>query len=283
MSNDFEKRFIADLGQKLGHLEGILGAYLPQRVFDRAVQQKTIDCSKSAFSRLLSGQRRAANWELARFVELFELARNGFDYRLFFGSINEFESSLEQAGIGSCGVSARYRLREALRNEVSPMAEIKVFRDRLLNVGGIGEAEKDSGILCLTSRHNVSLTVPLVPPTSERNFLLLLHDYPDGRATSCLMPSVFAPEYEIGGNSVRLPLSSSGYLSFPVNGKSGYRCLYGLQSPTDLASLIELEKPEEGVVDIHDHQIATLVDYLLNVSSGERAQTYVTFAEYFLK
>jgi hypothetical protein len=283
MRNDFEKRSIPDMGQKLSHLEGILGAYLPQRVFDSDVQQKEIDCNKFAFSRLRSGQRRAANWELGRFIELFELAKFGFDYRVFFGSFEQFEADLQRAGVGSYGTPVAQRLREALRAEVSPKAEITVRRDKLLNVGGIGGFEEDAGVLCLTKRDNVTLTVPLKPVNSGQDYLLLLHDFPSDRATSCLMPSVFAPEYEVSGTSIRLPMHTSGYLSFPVNGEGGYRCLYGIQSSTNLASFIGLENADEGVLDIHSHQIALLVDYLVNAAPEERAKTHVSFGEYLLK
>lgn len=283
MSIDFEKRSIEDFGQKLSHLEGLLGAYLPQRLFDSNVQQKTIDCNKFSFSRLRTGARKAANWELARFIDLFDLAKYGFDYRLFFESFTQFDAVLKQAGVGSYGASAQQQLREALRKACEPGANIKVTRDRRLNIGGIGGAEERGGILCLNSWDKVTLRLPLKPSSGEQDYMLLLHDYPDGRATSCLMPSVFAPEHEVTGTNLRLPLSSSGYLSFPVGGKSGYRCLYGIQSPTDLAACIGLKTPEFSIVDIDGHQIATLVDYLLHVSDDERLGTQVSFAEYMLQ
>ena len=96
------------------------------------------------------------------------------------------------------------------------------------------------------------------------------------------MPSVFAPETEVAGTRLRLPLNSSGHLSFPVGGKGGYRCLYGLQSPTNLARYIDLDAAEDGVLDIHDHQINMLVDFLQNVSAEERAKTHLSFAKYVL-
>ena len=283
MAEDFGKNYIADLGRKLSHLQGALGAYLPQRVFDTEVQKEIIDCDKYAFSRLLAGKRMAANWELGRFVDLFELARYGFDYRIFLQPLGDFEAAIADAGVGCYGVTARYRLRERLRSKVAPTVRIKVSRDRHLNVGGIGGVAEDTGIMCLTPRDQVTLTVPLHPVQDQRHFLLLLHDFPGGRATSCLMPSIFAPENGVFSNSVRLPLVSSGYFSFPVNGSPGYRCLYGIESPTDLAAYIGLLEPEAGVPDIHDSQIALLVDYLENSSREEQARTHVTFAEYLLK
>lgn len=283
MSSDFEKRSIADLGQKLSHIEGILGAYLPKHVFDGDVQQRTIDCTKYSFSRMRSGQRKAANWELARLIELFNLSRFDFDYRLFFGSFEEFDTALRRAGVGSYGSSVAERLRETLRAQVALDAEIKIRRDRRLNVGGIGGLEDDIGLTSLTQRDTVTLTVPLAPVENERSYLLLLHDFPSERAMSCLMPSVFAPAREVSGSSVRLPLVASGHLSFPVGGTSGYRCLYGIQTNTDLVSYIGLEDAENATPDIHSHQITMLVDYLANATTPGKERIHVSFGEYLLK
>ena len=138
-------------------------------------------------------------------------------------------------------------------------------------------------MLCLTKRDNVTLTIPLKPTNSGQDYLLLLHDFPSDRGTSCLMPSIFAPEYEVSGASIRLPMHTSGYLSFPVNGVGGYRCLYGIQSPTHLASFIGLSDADEKVTDIQSYHIALLVDYLVNAAQEERANTHVSFGEYLLK
>ena len=283
MSDDFEKHAMPDFGRKLAHLEGILGAYLPKRVFSSAVQQKCIDCTKSTFTRICSGQRKVANWELGRFVELFELGRHGFDYRLFLLSFEEFDAALRSRGVGSFGVSARFRLRELLRSHVDSSSPIRIMRDRRLNVGGIGGTETEDGIMCLTAWHSVSLTIPLELAAGESAYMLLLHDFPDGRATSCLMPSSYAPEHRVSTQTLRLPQPSSGFLSFPVHGVSGYRCLYGIQSKTDLAAYVGLQGATDMVADIDNHQIAMLVDFLGNVSAHERAQTRVTFTEYILK
>ena len=62
MAEDFDKHRIGDLGQKLAHLEGVLGAYLPQHTFESAVQKEALDLDKFQFSRLRSGVRMVANW-----------------------------------------------------------------------------------------------------------------------------------------------------------------------------------------------------------------------------
>ena len=283
MSNEFEKRPIADLGQKLAHLEGILGAYLPRLEFDADMQQKVLDCTKFSFSRLRSGKRHAANWELARFIELFDLASSGFDYRLFLGSFEEFETSLKRAGIGSYGSAAAHRLREVLRQQVKANARITIHRDRRLSAGGIGTIDEDLGVMCLTHRDKVSLQVPIRKEGVATDHLLLLQDFPAGRATSCLMPSYFAPEPRLTQPNLRLPQSVSGYLSFPVGGKAGYRCLYGIQSSLDLATYIGLDNTADSVPDIQDHHVAMLVDFLGNMSAHQRAQTSVSFGEYLVK
>jgi hypothetical protein len=127
------------------------------------------------------------------------------------------------------------------------------------------------------------LTVPLAPMAKEKSYFLLLHDFPAERAMSCLMPSVFAPEREVSGTSLRLPLVASGHISFPVGGTSGYRCLYGIQTTTDLVSYIGLEDAEHGTPDIHSRQITMLVDFLANAASAGKERLHVGFGEYLLK
>ncbi len=283
MSTEFEKHTIEDFGQKLAHLEGILGAYLPKHVFDSEVQQQTIDCNKFTFSRLRSGKRKAVNWELGRFIELFDLAKFQFDYRLFLLPFDEFGQELKRAGAGSHGTTVAEQLREALRKAVNPKAEITIHRDRVLNVGGIGDIEDDPRVLQLTQRDKVTLKVPLQAATANTDHLLLLHDFPSGRATSCLMPSIFAPNPGLSGQSIRLPQSASGHFSFPVGGAGGYRCLYGIQSSTDLAAYIGLKDAPNTVPEVQAGQVAMLVDFLGNASAQEREQIYVSFGEYLLK
>ena len=97
------------------------------------------------------------------------------------------------------------------------------------------------------------------------------------------MPSYFAPEPRLTQPNLRLPQSVSGYLSFPVGGKAGYRCLYGIQSSLDLATYIGLDNTADSVPDIQDHHVAMLVDFLGNMSAHQRAQTSVSFGEYLVK
>lgn len=283
MTSDTDRKPLPDLGQKLAHVEGILGAYLPQYVFAGATHMRSLDCDKSSLSRLKNGKRPAGNWELARFIELYDLARHGFDYRLFRLPFADFETALRDEGVGSHGSSAAERLREALRARVLPGAAITIRRERALNIGGIGFRDDAPGPLCLTPRDRVTLTLPLQPGPARGSHLLLLHDFPGSRAMSCLMPSVFAPRQPVTGSYLMLPQPESDDLSFSVGGTPGYRCLYGIQSDMDLAAYIELKNPEATVSDIHAHQVAKLVDLLSHASAGTRDRMHLSFAEYLLK
>ena len=279
MTPDFDRHLIADFGQKLAHLEGVLGAYLPRNVFDSDVQQRHIDCDKFIFSRLRNGKRRAANWELARFVELFDLGRFGFDYRLFLLPFDDFGDRLRQAGVGSHGATAAHHLREALRARVDPGARITIRRDRVLGIGGIGEAP-DPGLTTLTQRDRVTLHLPAGPVAG---YLLLLHDHPAGRAMACLMPSSYAPDGTATAQGLILPQNASGESSFPVGGDAGYRCLYAIRSQVDLAQLIGLADADSGVPDVTAGQVATLVDLMTNAAATKGDLFHVAFGEYLLK
>lgn len=283
MMAEFEKHTIEDFGQKLAHLEGLLGAYLPKHTFGSELQQQVLDCNKFQFSRLKSGKRMAANWELARFIDLFDLARFRFDYRLFLEPFTDFDAALKRAGVGSYGVSTEGQLREALRQRIDPTTPISIHRDRVLNVGGIGGDEDHGGLAYFTPRDKVTLKITLRKPVKQAGHFLLLHDFPNGRAMSCLMPSMFAPEPLSDRQTFRLPQSSSGYLAFPVSGDAGYRCLYGLHTVTNLPDYIGLTDATSGVVDLTFAQVALLVDFLTHVSEKGDESVYVSFGEYLLK
>ena len=279
MTQDFDRHRIADFGQKLAHLEGILGAYLPRIVFDSDVQQRQIDCDKFVFSRLRNGKRMAANWELARFVELFDLARFGFDYRLFLLPFDAFSDSLRRAGVGSYGATAAHHLREALRARVDPRARISIRCGRVLGIGGIGE-EPEPGLTTLTPLDRVTLHLP---PGPVAGHLLLLHDHPAGRAMACLMPSTYAPDGKVTTQGLVLPQLRSDHSSFPVGGDPGYRCLYAVRSRIDLAQLIGLDGADSGVPDVTTGQVAVLVDLMTNAAATDGDLLHVAFGEYLLK
>ncbi|WGW03629.1 hypothetical protein [Tropicibacter oceani] len=280
-STDSAKRALPDLGRKLDHLEGLLGAYLPRRSFLGSEQQRALDCDKPAFSRMRSGQRMVANWELARFVEVFRLSDNGLDYRVFLQPFDDFDAALRRASVGSYGQSATARLREALRRLVPKAQPIVIRRDMRLNVGGIGGAPAQDQILRLRQSNRVCLTIPLAA-CDERRHLFVLHDFPRARAMSCLMPSLFAPQTAVSGTTVTLPLPGSGHADFFVGGDPGYRCLYGIQCQQDIARMIALEDAETSVPGIRDDQFALLIDILESGALGDKSRVSVTFAEYIL-
>ncbi|MEE3317021.1 MAG: hypothetical protein VX202_04600 [Pseudomonadota bacterium] len=283
MYSEYEKHAIEDLGQKLAHLEGVLGAYLPQEVFDSEAQQKRLKCNKYSFSRMKSGIRRASNWELSNFVEMFDLARYGLDYRVFLLAMDAFNSELKDRGVGTYGATSAEQFREVLRAQIDPTAPITIHRDKTMNVGGIGYSDPDPKVVTLTARDRVALRVPLFPSPEPARYLLLLHDFPARRSTSCLMPSEYAPD-EIGsGQTLTLPQHESGLLTFPVGGETGYRCMYGIQSSVDLGTYVGLKDPTNTVPEFTPAHMAALVDFLKNASEDLKAATHVTFGEYLLK
>jgi len=281
MSNDFEKHWIPDLGQKLAHLEGVLGAYLPKHTFDGGFQQGAVDADKYSFSRLRNGRRQVSNWELGCFIEIFDLARYELDYRVFLKPLNEFEKVLRQSGVGSYGSTAAEQMRELLRASVNVVEQIKISRDRRLNVGGIGAEEEEPDMPCLTPRDRVALTVPL-KMSEPSDHLLLLHDFPSARSMSTLLPSLYAPEPVPVGQSIRLPQTASGYVTFPVGGKPGYRCLYAIRTDLDLTRLLELQDPENTVPEVNPQKMALFMNALKNAVLNKNRPVQIAFGEYVL-
>ena len=204
-------------------------------------------------------------------------------YRLFLSPFEAFDAALRQAGVGSYGSTAAERLRERLRGLVKGPGGIVIHRDSPLNVGGIGHSDTQRGPMVLTPRDRVRLTVPLVSGSTKARHLLLLHDFPAHRATSCLVPSVFAPDPIDDGTTLRLPQVSSGHMSFPVGGLPGYRCLYGIQSAFDLGRSIGLYDGEAEVPDVTAAQVALLLDAVTRLVDERHGIINVTFGEYLLK
>lgn len=284
MADDFDKHRLADLGQKLAHLEGVLGAYLPQQTFSSELQKQALDVDKFQFSRLRSGVQKVANWQLGVFVEMFDLNCYGLDYRLFLEDFNGFDRLLKEQGVGCYGASVAGRLRERLRAKADMRVPIQIRRDRLLNVGGIGGETPAPGLVQLTSRDRVSLIVTPQRPVKDAGHFLLLHDFPRARAMSCLMPSLYAPDPLSGDGPFRLPQPTGyGDLTFPVAGDPGYRCLYGVQTATNLAAYIGLKNSADDVVDLTPPQITLLVDFLSHAAPDGSDAVHVCFGEYLMK
>jgi hypothetical protein len=283
MSNiDLEKRKIPDLGEKISHLEGVMGAYLPNSSFDGKIQQKLLGCDKTVFSRMKSGQRHVANWELGRLTDHFRLSTYKLDYRVFLNDFDGFDSALREKGVGTYGDTASGQLRKALRQRIDMDHPVEIRRVRDLNVGGIGMEHEDDSLLRLRPSSQVTVSIRLTINIAVAPFLFILHDYPEGHAMSCLMPSKYAPASRVSGDILHLPLPASGLVAFPVGGRPGYRCLYAIQSSKNFPRIIGLEGPESGVVDITHDQLAQMLIILENTRNGAQGVSAVTFAEYTL-
>lgn len=282
VSIDFQKHTVEDLGRKLAHIEGIMGAYLPSHVFDSKELERKIDSTKFAVSRLKSGQRKAANWELGRMIDLFDLARYGFDYRLFLLSFGDFCAALKAAGVGSYGASVAGHLRDLLRESVPKGGKILIRTIRKMNVGGIGFEDDSPHLPSFRWGARVTLQVALAPPKEAGQYFMLLHDFPAGRSMACLMPSKYAPDHRITGRTLILPQLESNTESFFVGGKPGYRCFYGIQSPFDLAALLQFENASLEVPELTAGQVTVLLDVLRTLPGEHRAALRVHFAEYLL-
>ncbi|WP_333713915.1 hypothetical protein [Yoonia sp.] len=282
MNIDFQKHTITDLGRKLAHIEGVTGAYLPSHVFDSKELERTIDTTKFSVSRMKTGQRKAANWELARFVDLFDLARFGFDYRLFLLEFPEFCAALKAAGVGSYGASVAEHLRETLREGVPQGGKILIRTDMRLSVGGIGFEDDGPRLPSFRWGARVTLQIALAPLKEAGHYLLLLHDFPAGRSMGSLMPSRYAPDHRITGQTLILPQLLSNEESFFVGGKPGYRCLYGIQSPFDLAALLGFEDASAHVPELTSRQVTVLLEVLRNLPAEHRAAIRINFGEYLL-
>lgn len=279
---DLEKRRLPDLGEKISHLEGIMGAYLPSTSFDGKVQQKLLGCDKAVFSRMKSGQRHVTNWELGRLANHFQLSTYDLDYRVFLNGFDIFDAALQEKGVGAYGDTASGQLRKTLRQRIIAKHPIEIRRVRELNVGGIGMEHEDDGLLKLRPSSEVTVSVHLTLDTAVASYLFILHDFPEGHAMSCLMPSRFAPAARVSGSLLHLPLADSGLVSFPVGGPPGYRCLYGIQSSKNFPSILGLEEPEFGVVDITHDQLSQMLIILENSKDDAHGASAVTFAEYTL-
>lgn len=279
---DLEKRKLPDLGEKISHLEGIMGAYLPSTSFDGKVQQKLLGHDKAVFSRMKSGQRHVTNWELGRLTDHFQLSTYDLDYRVFLNAFDTFETALREKGVGAYGDTASGQLRKTLRQRIIAKHPIEILNVRKLNVGGIGMEHEDDGLMKLRPSSQVTVTVRLTLDTAVAPYLIILHDFPERHAMSCLMPSKFAPASRISESILHLPLPDSGFVSFPVGGPPGYRCLYAIQSSKNFPSVLGLEEPEFGVMDITHDQLSQMLVILENAKDDAHGTSAVTFAEYTL-
>lgn len=213
-----------DLGKKLAHLAGVMGASVPAIYTRAGYQARQLGISDQQMSHKKRGRDAISNAELSHLVEIFSLRDIGLDYRLFLLPFDEFEAMLRKSAAGTYGLPLVQRIRKSLIDAADPKWPITICKANGLR-GGIG-SDASSGVSRLSFHDQVYLLIP-IPGDGH---LLLLNDSPEEGDVSCLMPSCFAAQTEVGGNSVRIPLAADAS-TFPVGGPIGLHRLFAIWSP----------------------------------------------------
>ena len=232
---------LPDLGRKLDHLLGIMGAYLPHDVSVDRFQARCCNTTFATFSRKRVGLAPVNTYELGALAALFQLGPE-LDYRLFYLDFEAFDQALRAARKGCYGPSPIERNRSVLRAAADPERRITIELLRPRHVGGIGGDLSSIDPPTFRVGDRVRLHVPL-DPKGRDGHLYVFNDLPSRDEMACLMPSPYAPDTRVRGTSVRLPLEDVGPSSFPVSGPTDVlRRLYALWSDSPLGRFLPLEK-----------------------------------------
>lgn len=210
------------LGEKLDVLEGILGVGLPAVYFKRAHQAEWIGTTPQQFTRKCKGKEAVSNRDLSKLIDLYKIG-SSFDFRLFDLEIAEIPVVLSKAKIGSYGQPTTMRFREQLIAASNPEKPITICRATSKRAGGIGGESFVSEVQQFRIQDRVYLHIPI----PGEGYLILLNDHPAKDEITVLMPSQFATETFVKGNSIRVP-TEQDLPYFPVAGPAGFYRLFAV-------------------------------------------------------
>lgn len=265
---------VADLGEKLDHLEGVLGYKFDARYFRSSYLAELCRTSPTQWSRKRGGGEAVSNFELSKLVDRFELGPK-LDYRLFRLDLDAFKAALEQAGVGTYGPRTGNRYRQMLIDAADRRKRIAICRAEDSQRGGIGRVSDAS---MSDARLYVGDLVYLHIPIPAAGHLVVLND--DRKAeTHCLMPSLYAPHTAVTGNSVQVPTSLE-YPYLAVADPAGRYRIFAIWTadPLLLAFLDNLDADAEPALLTENDlaQLATTVGHL----QGQQERLKVVIGDY---
>ncbi len=217
------------LGKKLEYLAGILGATLPSTYFTNKYQANRMQIDEAQMTKKKAGREAISNQQLSTLIDMFRLGGQ-FDHGLFLMEYEEFVEALKSAKVGTHGPPASLRYRRILIDAADPSSPIVICREAPQR-GGIGTTHEGSNWVTLAIHDKIYLHIPL----PDDGHLLVLNDSPQEDTFDCLLPSTFAMDTLVSGNSVRLP-SERNLPHFPVGGPTGFYRLFALWSRDSLLS-----------------------------------------------
>ena len=266
-----------ELGKKLDHLEGILGATLPSLYFVQDYQAKRLKTSPAQLSRKRNGTQNISNGELSAFIDLFHLGKH-FDYRLFQVDFGLFDESLKGSMVGTYGEPTSLRYRQLLISAADRTKTIAITLRSHWRGGGIGGDLARFEVPVFEPFDRVTLHIPL----PGDGHLLVFNDDPRTDEIACLMPSQYAPDTAARGNNLRLPTVAE-FPDLPVTGPSSFYRIYAIWSARSLVPHLPADLPLDGQPAVFSgHDLAELANSV--VRSGVSQREYcVMFADYRVK
>ncbi len=221
----------AEFGKKLDYLEGILGAQLPTLYFSKSYQADWIDTLPTQFSRKRKGAEAISNRELSKFIDLFQIGKH-LDFRLFQMDFDTFVTTLANNNIGTHAGPKTQLERQVLLSIRDNNYPVAICRASAYRAGGIGGDTMESEVPQFRIHDRVYLHVPIL----GEGHLMILNDHTAYSDLTCLMPSRFAPETNVRGNSIRVPTEQQSLPYFQIAGPKGFYRLFAIWTKEPILS-----------------------------------------------
>jgi len=269
-----------DFGEKLDHLEGIIGHSLPRIYFTSSYQAlDVIKSTKAQYSRKRNGDATIARHEIGSLIDLFRLGPK-FDYTLFLLPLDEFKHALKEAGIGTYGLPLRQHFRNQLLTAAGEGNRIQFLRmPNRKSVGGIGSEPCDEAIPVFNIFDNLRIKIK-VP---DDGYLLVLNDHPASDQLSILKPSRFVPFEEVDKGTVILP-DDIGTEAFPVGGPADFYRIFAIWWKEPIVPFLNDITPNlDGTpTTIRAADLEKLVSFL-GASKPRQPRAEVVYGDYFVQ
>ena len=267
-----------EFGNKLDYLEGILGAQLPMECFQKKFQANWIETGAEQFSRKRNGTEAVSNRALAKLIDLFQIGEK-IDFQVFRLELKAFIQALVDAKVGTHGNSTSQKQRQLLLSLYNANHPVAICRASAIRAGGIGGDPAGAEVPQFRVYDRVYLHVP-VPADGH---LLVLNDTTNTNELTCLMPSTFAPETAVTGNSVRVPTQQHELPYFKIGGPTGFYRIFAIWTKENLIShALGKELGESTPAPFNTANFESLCKKVEHLST-KRGKMQVMIADYWVR
>jgi hypothetical protein len=223
---------VADLGEKVAFLEGLLGFAFSRVHFEDQTIAEALKIDPAQWSRKKKGAP-VRSYELGRLFAHLKLPRT-LDHEVFLLPDAHFRETLKQAEVGIYGEGDGSRVRQRwLVDPHSRRSGVRLRPVRATSRGGFG---LDSAGATSPRPFQIGGHAMIHVDVAAAGHLLVFNDSLRGEETTSLAPSVFLRTTAVPSGTVTIPAVDTGQRALDVQGPPGWYRVFAIWSRLPIAA-----------------------------------------------